>query len=400
MAKSVLDHRSKSNKGGRNKSGRQHGESLLKKRRRGDEMHMTPKKKRAIEDDDDEDDVSVDDFDTPILRRSPRRKSGKVKPDDDRDEEGEEEGEEEEEEEEEEEPQLPTRDQERRLREKYRSFCNHLLREAREYSDEVESAAYHNDVVLMGRYGGWDKMTHQELHEAAILLAAKGVYQEKEMKKLSKEIQLVRAKSQDTKTKQKLREVYAWSDKEASLAQAVVHMCKAYLFPRFKFLRGKWYEYDQDKEGGFCKLVMNQLPNLSKCSDAEEIWDRVVVPSIKLKYQTLRNNINSVVRGRYGGTFIPHLVLTRVQSDKLFASLLLSHRVQMIVTAMNWIPTNYRRGWKNSLMRRRLISCTTSLQDMCGSYMPMVPFATAWRKILDYASSNSSPQAILPTSSR
>ena len=82
---------------------------------------------------------------------------------------------------------------------------------------------------------------------------------------------------------------------EASLAQAVVHMCKAYLFPRFKFLRGKWYEYDQDKEGGFCKLVMNQLPNLSRCTDAEEIWDRVVVPSIKLKYQTLRNNINSVV---------------------------------------------------------------------------------------------------------
>ena len=76
-------------------------------------------------------------------------------------------------------------------------------------------------------------MTHQELHEAALLLAAKGVYQEKEMRKVSKEIQLLRVKSQDTKTKQMLQEVYAWSDKEASLAQAVVHMCKEYLFPRF-----------------------------------------------------------------------------------------------------------------------------------------------------------------------
>jgi hypothetical protein len=338
MAKSVLDHRFKINKGGRNKSGGQHGESLLKKRRRGDEMHVTPKKKRAIEDDDDEDDVSVDNCDTPKLRRSPRRKGGKEKPDDDDDEEGDED------EEEEEKPQQLTHDEERRQKDKYRRFCNHLLREAREYFDEVESAAYHKDVTLMGQYGGWDKMTHQELHEAALLLAAKGVYQEKEMRKLSKEIQLLRAKSHDTKTKQNLREVYAWSDKEASLAQAVVHMCKTYLFPRFKFLRGKWYEYDQDKEGGFCKLVMNQLPNLSRCTDAEEIWDRVVVPSIKLKYQTLRNNINSVVRGRYGGTYIPHMVLTHVQSDKLFASLLLSHHVQMIVTAMNWIPTNYRRG--------------------------------------------------------
>jgi hypothetical protein len=36
----------------------------------------------------------------------------------------------------------------------------------------------------MGRYGGWDKMTHQELHEAALLLAAKGMHQEKEMRKL------------------------------------------------------------------------------------------------------------------------------------------------------------------------------------------------------------------------
>jgi hypothetical protein len=332
MAKSVLDHRSKANKGGRNKSGGQHGESQLKKRRWGNEMHMTPKKKkRAIEDDDDEDDVSVDNCDIPNLRRSPRRNGGKVKPDNDNDKEGEEE----EEEEEEEEPQQATHEEERRLKDKYRRFCNHLLREAREYFDEVESAAYHKDVTLMGRYGGWDKMTHQELHEAALLLAAKGVYQEKEMKRVSKEIQLLRAKSQDTKTKQMLREVYAWSDKEASLAQAVVHMCKEYLFPRFKFLRGKWYEYDWDKQGGFCKMVMNQLPNLLRCNNAEEIWDRVVVPSIKLKYQTLRNNINSVVRGRYGGTFIPHLVLTHVQSDKLFASLLLSHHVQMIVTAMN-----------------------------------------------------------------
>ena len=393
MAKSVSDHRSKANKGGSNKSGGQHGKSLLKKRRWGNELSMTPKKKKqAIEDDDDEDDDSVDNCDTPNLRRSPRRKGGKVKPDYDNDEEGEEE-------EEEEEPQQANHDEERIQKDKYRRFCNMLLREAREYFDEVESAAYHKDVTLMGRYGGWDKMTHQELHEAAILLAAKGMHQEKDMKKLSTEIQLLRAKSQDTKTKQNLREVYAWSDKEASLAQAVVHMCKEYLFPRFKFLRGKWYEYDRDKEGGFCKLVMNQLPNLSRCTDAEEIWDRVVVPSIKLKYQTLRNNINSVVRGRYGGTFIPHLVLTHVQSDNLFASLLLSHHVQMIVTARNWIPTNYRRGWKNSLMKGGSILCTTSLQDTCGSYTPMVPFATTWRKILDYASSNSSPQVILPTSS-
>ena len=101
---------------------------------------------------------------------------------------------------------------------------------------------------------------------------------------------------------------------EASLAQAVVHMCKAYLFPRFKFLRGKWYEYDRDKQGGFCKMVMNQLPNLLRCNDAEEIWDRVVVPSIKLKYQTLRNNINSVVRGRYGGTFIFHTWYSHMSS--------------------------------------------------------------------------------------
>jgi hypothetical protein len=61
------------------------------------------------------------------------------------------------------------------------------------------------------------------------------------------------------------------------------------------------------KEGGFSKLVLKQLPNLAKCADADKIWDRVVVLSIKLKYSTLRNNINSVVRTRYGGTFVSTL---------------------------------------------------------------------------------------------
>ena len=147
MAKSILDYQSKANKGGRNKSGGQHGKSLLKKRRWGNELSMTPKKKKqAIEDDDDEDDDSVDNCDTPNLRRSPRRKGGKVKPDYDNDEEGEEE----EEEEEEEEPQQANHDEERIQKDKYRRFCNMLLREAREYFDEVESAAYHKDVTLMG----------------------------------------------------------------------------------------------------------------------------------------------------------------------------------------------------------------------------------------------------------
>ena len=92
MAKSVSDHRSKANKGGSNKSGGQHGKSLLKKRRWGNELSMTPKKKKqAIEDDNDKDDDSVDNCDTPNLRRSPHRKGGKVKPDYDNDEEGEEE---------------------------------------------------------------------------------------------------------------------------------------------------------------------------------------------------------------------------------------------------------------------------------------------------------------------
>ncbi len=177
MAKSVTNHRSKANKGGINKSGGQQGKSLLKKRRWGNELSMTPKKKKqAIEDDDDDmDNNSVDNRDTPNLRRSPHQKGGKLKPDYDNDEE-------EEEEEEEEEPQQANHDEERIQKDKYRRFCNHLLREAREYFDEVESAAYHKDVTLMGRYGGWDKMTHQELHEAAVLLAAKGMHQERDEK--------------------------------------------------------------------------------------------------------------------------------------------------------------------------------------------------------------------------
>ena len=79
------------------------------------------------------------------MRRSPRRKGGKKKPDDDDDEEGEEE-------EEEEEPQQANHDEERIQKDKYRRFCNMLLREAREYFDRS------NQQPTIKMLLSWDNM--------------------------------------------------------------------------------------------------------------------------------------------------------------------------------------------------------------------------------------------------
>ena len=48
------------------------------------------------------------------------------------------------------------------------------------------------------------------------------------------------AKGSRETTTRKMHESLGWDEEEANLAENVDYYCRAYLFPRYKFLKDKW----------------------------------------------------------------------------------------------------------------------------------------------------------------
>ncbi len=55
-------------------------------------------------------------------------------------------------------------------------------------------------------------------------------------------------KSHVRQTKHQIRIDYDWDGEEAYFADSVSSFVKEYLFPRFKFLKDGWMEYDETGE--------------------------------------------------------------------------------------------------------------------------------------------------------
>jgi hypothetical protein len=53
-------------------------------------------------------------------------------------------------------------------------------------------------------------------------------------------VELRAAKGSHETTKRKMCESLGWDGEEANLAENVGYYCRAYLFPRYKFLKDKW----------------------------------------------------------------------------------------------------------------------------------------------------------------
>ncbi len=65
----------------------------------------------------------------------------------------------------------------------------------------------------------------------------------------------LRAAKGSYETMRKMRESLGWDGEEANLAENVGYYCRAYLFPRYKFLKDKWDVFDPDQQNSLSNFV-------------------------------------------------------------------------------------------------------------------------------------------------
>jgi len=71
--------------------------------------------------------------------------------------------------------------------------------------------------------------------------------------------------------------------------------CRDRLYPKEKFLRKNWQEYLPNDRRSLYSVCMKLL-SIPEGSDKREIWSRVIVPSIRYKYQSMKCNMNNKIK--------------------------------------------------------------------------------------------------------
>ena len=124
----------------------------------------------------------------------------------------------------------------------------------------------------------------------------------KENLKLKRDLR--KAQSSSTRgTKGDIRSDNNWNGEDVNLSDRVTLMCRDVLFPRFKFLKDDWQKYDESNEASL-SMYMQKKMSMSTVDDYEDLWDRVIVPTIRLKYQTIRCNLNNAIGKIYRGEYL------------------------------------------------------------------------------------------------
>jgi len=120
-----------------------------------------------------------------------------------------------------------------------------------------------------------------------------------ENKRLKSELRKVLS-SNSRGTKGDIRKDYGWNGEEVNLSDRVSLFCRDYLFPRFKFLSDDWQKYDAENENSLSYFVGKRM-KMNSMNRYEDLWERVFVPTIRLKYQTICCNLNNVIKQIYKG---------------------------------------------------------------------------------------------------
>ena len=80
-------------------------------------------------------------------------------------------------------------------------------------------------------------------------------------------------------------------------------LLQSVFFLHDKFLKDKWDVFDPDQQNSLSNFVRKGL-KIPEGADYRDIWDRVIVPSIHLKYTNMRCNINNDVRSAYKSEYL------------------------------------------------------------------------------------------------
>jgi hypothetical protein len=124
------------------------------------------------------------------------------------------------------------------------------------------------------------------------------IIDEKDKKIRSLELEISKSKMADWHNKRKVWEEYQWTGEETNFAEMVNHFCKNFLFLRYKFLKDGWQDVLPERLTSLYSLCMQKL-KITEGADKRDIWERVIVPSIRIKYTNLKCNLNHNIKSIY-----------------------------------------------------------------------------------------------------
>jgi hypothetical protein len=94
------------------------------------------------------------------------------------------------------------------------------------------------------------------------------------------------------------RDKTGWTGEELIIVKDINDFCRDRLYPKEKFLRKNWQEYLPNDRGSLYYVCMKHL-SFPEGSNPKEIWGRVIIPSIRDKYQSMRCNMNNKIKSIY-----------------------------------------------------------------------------------------------------
>ncbi len=120
--------------------------------------------------------------------------------------------------------------------------------------------------------------------------------QRKQIKYLQKKLAM--AKTAQKQTKKQVQIQQDWTGEETNYANSITKFCKTFLFPRYKFLKDGWHEYDPNRNDSLLSLVKQKVA-IPERADYKGLWERVVILTIWLKYINMKCNPNNEIKKAY-----------------------------------------------------------------------------------------------------
>ncbi len=117
--------------------------------------------------------------------------------------------------------------------------------------------------------------------------------QRKQIKYLQKKLAM--AKTAQKQMKKQVQIEQDWTGEETNYANSITKFCKMFLFPRYKFLKERWHEYDPNRSDSLSSLVKQKVA-IPERANYKCLWERVVVPTIRLKYINMKCNLNNEIK--------------------------------------------------------------------------------------------------------
>jgi hypothetical protein len=124
------------------------------------------------------------------------------------------------------------------------------------------------------------------------------IIDERDKKIRSLELEISKLKMANRHNRRKVWEEYQWTGEETNFAKMVNHFCKYFLFPRYKFLKDGWQDVLPERLTSLYLLCMQKLKILEG-ADKRDIWERVIVLSIRIKYTSMKCNLKNDIKEIY-----------------------------------------------------------------------------------------------------